>query len=128
MGGTTPAAATVTTLTASGDFTYDSIVQPKVKIIDIGDWDMSTATGSGTVNVVHGLTYGNIRSVSATIRDDAGTTTRDFMSKDNTETSATQIVWIGVNVTLVRGAGGYFDNATHDATSYNRGWVTIHYV
>ena len=32
------------------------------------------------------------------------------------------------NIRLQRIASGYFDNTSFDATSYNRGWITIHYV
>ncbi len=32
------------------------------------------------------------------------------------------------NVTIVRTAGGKFDLTGYDATTYNRGWITITYV
>ena len=99
------------------------------KVIDIGDWDMD-ATDS--VSVAHGLTHTNIRSVTAVIRDDNSATHHTISSGVASAANPTVQVWIsffdGTNIQLVRSAGGLFDNAGFDSTSFNRGEVTIGYV
>ncbi len=98
------------------------------KIIEIGDWDMDATVG---VSVTHGLTLANIRSVSALIRSD-GDTIYSQLAGDVDESGATaeaQIADIGSSaVALTRQTGGQFDAAAYNATSFNRGWVTIFHV
>jgi hypothetical protein len=126
LGAVTPAAATVTTLAATGDFTYDSIVQPKVKIIDIGDWNMDSTV---SVNVAHGLTLANIRTVQILIRND---TDASYYSLEGIHTSGGAVEGYfnlsATNVTAVRVTSGFFDTTAFDSTTYNRGWITITYV
>ncbi len=104
---------------------------PKVllnqKVIEIGDWNMDADT---SVSVAHGLTYANIRSVIALIRDDADTSVIDFASalNNNNATSSGNLACQTTNVVLTRDLGGAFDNTNYDSTSYNRGWITILYV
>ena len=104
-----------------------TIVPLKKKIIDIGDWNMDTTT---TVLVAHGLTATQsaaIRSVSVIIRDDGSTTTNPI---GITSLSLPQGGIVSVdtnNVQLERLAGGIFDSTSFDATSFNRGWITIEY-
>jgi len=94
----------------------------KCTVLDIGDWNMDT---DGTKSVTHGLTLANIRSVTVTIRDDAGTTYSpipDFFAS---------VVNAGINrvdatdVYLTRLTSGQYDDANYNSTSYNRGWITI---
>lgn len=98
------------------------------KVVNIGDWDMSTATGVDTVDVLHGVSdFTKIRSVFALIRNDANT------RMDPLQTgciSPDQAVFnIDSNsIGLGRTIGNLFDNTSYDATSYNRGWLTIQYV
>lgn len=97
------------------------------KIIDIGDWNMDA---DPSVAVAHGLTLANIRAVNATIRNDADSIYRDmpFVNYSSSNTS-TQGIGVGTtNVTLTRATGGIFDTTAYDATSFNRGWITIWYV
>jgi hypothetical protein len=96
----------------------------KEKIIEIGDWNMDT---TASVSVAHGLTLSTIRAVDVIIRPDddvnrlgiyyatAGVSNGDF-TVDAT------------NVTLSRTAGGSFDSANYNATSFNRGYIVILYV
>lgn len=98
------------------------------KVTNIGDWDMQA---SSTVSVAHGLStdFKNIRAVSIVIRDDADTLffaeTRGF--------SGDMFALVGIaeinstNFVLahdVVAAGLVITN--FNATSFNRGWVTIH--
>ena len=115
-------------ITVTGTITVDAIVQPKIKIIDIGDWDMSAATGSATTVLAHGLTATDIRSVQVTIRQDVVGSTIDFGILNGSESTTHGVFWSSSQITLSRGTGGYFDNTTYNATTYNRGWVTIVYV
>ena len=104
---------------------------PKVllnqKVIEIGDWNMDADT---SVSVAHGLTYANIRSVIALIRDDADTSVVDFASalNNNSATSSGNLACQTTNVVLTRDLGGAFDSTNYNSTSYNRGWITILYV
>ena len=100
----------------------------RTKYIDIGDWDMVAST---SVFVNHGLDVNKIRSVTATIRDDASAfnynetainiTSGAFPHFGVFRSTATQ-------VNLVRVTGGIFDNTDFDETSFNRGWIRIDYV
>ena len=75
------------------------------------------------VNVAHGLTLANIRSISVIIRrdDDALYSPIDRLERGNIDMD-------GTNVLLTRINAAGWDNVNYDATSYNRGWITLHYV
>ena len=110
---------------AAGGVQTDEANTIKTKIMDIDDWNMDTVA---SVNVAHGLTLANIRSVSVLIRDDVGSNVYSleydsgFNGLDGTHSlSAT-------NVILARFGGGWFDSSSFDSTSYNRGWITITYI
>jgi len=100
----------------------DSIVLRK-KVLQIGDWDMDA---TGIISVAHGLTLANIRSISALIRNDA-----------NTAYFPIEYATLGVSggavsaqtsdIFLLRTSSGTFDTTDFNATSYNRGWITITY-
>jgi hypothetical protein len=110
--------------TFAGTITVDSIVQPKIKIIQLGDWNMDTTASHG--GVTHGLTLANIRSISVLIRNDANTSYYDFATSD---VGSGVLLWAtSTDIEIVRSTGGQFDHANYNSTSYNRGWVTITYV
>lgn len=97
----------------------------KTKIIDIGDWDMDASI---SVTVAHGLTATKIRSISAIVRTDdaAGAYSIDY---DNSAGSLSKgINFDATNIYLTRKTSGPFDGTDFNATSFNRGWVTITYV
>ena len=96
----------------------------KCKVIDIGDWNMdSTAEKS----VAHGLgtNFINIRMILVQIINDEATVIADFLSTD----ARTGVICYAnsTNIVLTRAGGGSFDGVNYNATSYNRGWVTIWY-
>ena len=100
----------------------------KTKIIDIGDWDMDATV---TVNIAHGLTLGNIRTVQVEIRNDSGGTDiqLSLTTADNSGVAEGNILKGGTNIVLTRRASpGVFDSTSYDSTSFNRGWVVIQYV
>jgi len=99
---------------ASGDYV-------KIKVLSIGDWNMDTTP---TLNVAHGLTYANIISVTGYITDDASAARYTIPYVDATGIQLEAQV-IGTNIYLARGTT--FDNNTFDATSFNRGIITIIY-
>jgi len=106
-----------------------SIVKLKTKVIEIGDWDMNTVP---LVAVAHGLPDAQkIRSISVFIRPDTGTTLYPLNSfQDGADPLLVAGGVDGVtstNINLRRRSGGRFNDAAFDATSYNRGWVTIVY-
>ena len=100
----------------------------KVKVIDIGDWNMDT---TATVSVAHGVTQSKIRPpVSAMVRNDANTLKHTLM-QGLAGMAGFEAHLAAINstaVVLTREADGYYDgNPSFDATSYNRGQVTIFY-
>lgn len=101
----------------------------KIKVVDIGDWNMDL---TGGVNIAHGLAVNTIRSVVAMIRSDAGSNHYPLDMVDSSTNADAQGGYGGIsgsNITLLRLTDGFFDgNTNFDATSFNRGWVTIHYV
>jgi len=98
---------------------------PKNKIIDIGDWNMDTTL---TKTVAHGLTQADIRSVDVWIRDDVAAFTYPLFYHGSGGSHAGYYKYGATTVDLTRVVSGFFDSATFDATSFNRGWVTIWYV
>lgn len=99
----------------------------KTKIINIGDWNMDTTQ---TVSVAHGLTYAKIKQATAEIRNDADDTTYPLpaIPSGGTDADAWVAYYNTTNVVLYRRATGLFDGPDCDATSYNRGWITITYI
>ena len=121
------ASATKLDATASAD-RADAVVETGAStimnmiVIDIGDWDMD-ATATITVN--HGLTVGKIRSFQVTIRQDNATDMYPIHGHQ-----ATPEGYVRINTSqfvLTRVAGGIFDDTVFNATSYNRGWITVWY-
>lgn len=92
----------------------------QVKSVDIGDWNMD-ATAS--VSIAHGLTLANIRSVTVLIKHDSGSPVAVFPFGSSDD----EIYLDATNVVLTREAGGPFDGTGYDATSYNRGFITLWY-
>ena len=94
------------------------------KIIEIGDWNMDTTSGK-IIN--HGLSISKIRSVKVVIRNDAGSGLFPIeVSSDGTISGTWNLD--ATQIAPVRFSGKFFDSADFDATSYNRGWITIEYV
>jgi hypothetical protein len=115
---------------ASGGIQTDGSNTLKIKVIDIGDWDMD-ATGS--INVAHGLgaSFSNIRSVSVMIRNDSGSQIYPFNAGVNLTDTTPQGTIAQIsnpNINLARLGTGIFNSTDFDATSYNRGWITITYI
>lgn len=109
---------------------YDSATSDPIrkKIIDIGDWDMAA---DKVKNVAHGLSDDKIRSVYAMIRNDIETALYplqqpDFGTSDLTEGGITAVQ--SGNVSLFNRPGGFFNNSSFNAITFNRGWLTIEYV
>ena len=101
----------------------------KVKVVEIGDWDMDT---DASKVVAHGLAYGTIRSLEVMIRPDVGLSSLRPITVGNDGIDGELQGWVdnvsSSGVAMVRLTGGDFDGATYDETSYNRGWITIFYV
>ena len=99
------------------------------KIIEIGDWDMDS---SAYKDVSHGLgsNYKKIRGISVVIRkDDDSSYYSDVLywgyTAKNMEFGISHIT--SSEIRMSRANTGLFDSTDFDATSYNRGWVTILY-
>jgi len=93
----------------------------KVKVIEIGDWNMDSTS---SVNVTHGLTITDVRNVDVVIRANNG----DIYSIRGDGADGYWRSSTASYIYLVRTASGLFDSANFNSTSYNRGWVTIWYV
>jgi len=110
------------------DSITDGTNRLRPKLINIGDWDMAT---TASVSITHGLTLSTIRGVNAVIRDDAATSLDPIYSFANTTDpgllSGGVTTIDATNITLARRAGGQFDSANYNDTSYNRGWITVWY-
>ena len=131
LGGTSYYSFTTTALTvtpaiiANGGIRTDTVTTIKVKVLNIGDWDMDT---DAVKTVAHGLTMTKIRGVTCLIRNDTDDVyTPVGQGQDGSAGYDASISSITSNVTIAREAAGYFDNTGFDSTSYNRGWVTITY-
>ena len=120
-------------VTGSGVVDYADLVflndqRLRTKIVNIGDWDMD-ATSS--VTVAHGLTSTDIRTISVMIREDSPgltVTPLNFDGAGTGDTVAGRFYVAGTNIELTRLTGGAFDTTSYNATSYNRGYITIQYL
>lgn len=98
------------------------------KIIEIGDWNMDT---DSTITIAHGLDKSTIKSIQAIIIADNETPL--FAQTFNigyigvTGSLGGGILFDVENIFLGRATGGQFDGGGFNATSYNRGWITILY-
>lgn len=92
-------------------------------VIQIGDWNMDS---TASVNVAHGVTFGNIRNVSVIIKNDANSLLRP-LDYDLGSGAAGHHSISSTNVILTRHLSGEFDNTDYDSTSYNRGWIIVDY-
>jgi hypothetical protein len=104
-------------LSVDGIVESGSSAEIKVKVFNIGDWNMDTGATKATA---HGLTLANIRSVQVLIRNDADSGYYDINYSG-------EVYIDGTNVQMSRTAAGTFDHTDFDATSYNRGFITIWY-
>jgi len=118
--------------TISSNSITDGTVNLKMKVIEIGAWNMDT---TAMVQVSHGLADNlTIRDVSVVIIDDSDFLVGPYpkpLNKCNSsgvvngywETSSAD------KIDLYRVAGGEWDSTNYNLTTgpYNRGWVTIWY-
>lgn len=105
----------------------------KTKIVDIGDWDMSTTPD---ITVAHGLTASKIRSITGVIRNDdddwyTPINTDNVLADDGATGSSTSDgikvrKYDSVNISLRTSTS--FESVYYNATSFNRGWLMITYI
>lgn len=96
-------------------------------VVQIGDWNMDS---TASVFIAHGLSdFTKIRQISCVVRSDTGGL---VLPINNCDSSGNAYGWIdsvdSTNVSITRLTGGLYDSTNYDATSYNRGWITIGYV
>lgn len=99
----------------------------KLKIIDIGVWDMDA---NQTVIIAHGLTAANILSVVGYVLDDAGTGWYPLNFFDQFGGGAMSLgpaQWDATNIYLIRLAAGYMDGAAFNDGVMNRGQLYVWY-
>jgi hypothetical protein len=99
------------------------------KIIAIGDWNMDSTTDV-TINL--GIDGEKVKSVSVTIIDDSSAGLFDLFGGRGTDGGVPSYYTIFYSPTntikLTRTVGCGFDSALYNATSFNRGWITIGYI
>lgn len=112
-----------TTIPARVDTLETKIAGLNTKVIDIGDWDMDA---NNSVSVAHGLTLSKIRSVSVLIRQDLDVAFYDIYHSGGTVGTGTSGITVdSTNITINRTLSGFFDSTGFNATSFNRGWITV---
>jgi hypothetical protein len=114
-------------LKQKGNLGYSTIDNTPLltKIIQIGDWNMDTTLG---VTIAHGLAnFLNIRKISVMIIQDGSGNIEDFNAFIATSGGRRRISATSANIVLERDTGGVFDDPLYDATSFNRGFITIYY-
>lgn len=98
--------------------------------INIGDWDMDTDSQK-TIDISSlGIDNSKIEAVDAYILPDISSTVPQPLKGDSNSGSGGLESWLktgSTSITLNRVDGGRFDNTGYDQTSYNRGWIIIHY-
>lgn len=116
----------VSALSVDGIVESNAQAEMKCKMLNIGDWVMSG--GGGSKSVAHGLSSGNIRSVSVIIRNDDNDEYHpiDFYSISSNLTAGGVYI-TATNIVMSNEASGQFDSTDYDSTSFNRGWITIWY-
>ena len=96
------------------------------KVIEIGDWNMTSNT---SIAIVHDIIHSQIRYVYALIRNDSDNARTPMWQNDDSGGSGGTITarsaTLDINLTHV--TGGPYDSTDYNATSYNRGWITIEY-
>lgn len=110
------------------DFNFEFAPALKWKTINIGNWDMDT---DSLVTISTGLAGKTIRVIDAQIRADNGNIF-PMSTLDNSTGQMACGYGFGIlpsQITLQRTTGGLFDNSNFtNASSYNRGWITIGYI
>lgn len=101
----------------------------KVKIIDIGDWNMDINNNTVVNHSYPELQRDKIRDVSAIIRTDDGSLVLPLNRPHGGSPVSVQgsVSWDNDYFLLQRLTSGTFDSTSYDSTSYNRGWITIWY-
>lgn len=103
----------------------------KCKIIEIGDWNMDSSTSK---TVAHGMAnIMTIRGITVIVRNDDNNTVYTMAGSFTTDANyaycdLTVDYVDATNVSMHRVLSpGKFDSTNFNATSYNRGWITILY-
>ncbi|MEE9354232.1 MAG: hypothetical protein V3U75_01445 [Methylococcaceae bacterium] len=90
----------------------------RLKIYEIGEWNMDS---DESISIQHTLELKNIKKIeSVIIKKDTG----DIFIEEIPSPE----IYIGItekHITISREQGGRFDNSNYDATSYNRGYISI---
>lgn len=98
------------------------------KIIPIGDWNMYSTQ---SIQIAHGLTLSKIITIDVIILDDYSSRYPlhgTFSVEAGTTPSGSVLSIDSTYVTLGRMEGGLFYGTDFNATSFNRGYITIGYI
>jgi len=111
-------------LKVDGILAYGSSNEIKMKVIEIGAWNMYVDESK---LVTHGLNSSKIRAFQACIIPDVGTPLKNIDYAGSGTTVSGFMVVHDSNVLLQRMTDGYFYNTDYDDPTMNRGYVTIWY-
>jgi hypothetical protein len=126
---TTTGATNITLPTTGTLATTDATNPIRTRVVEIGDWNMDTATSK---SVTHGLDVTKIIGVSGVIRNDTDSNryalTPGMYVKVTSNHLQAWITSIVSTVIYLEHAGEQYNNTNFDSTSYNRGWLVIQYL
>lgn len=101
-------------------------VMLKIKILNIGVWNMHRSSGgSFSVSVAHGLTISKIRSINIQILGDGSTSL--YPISDSTDFGGFTYSCGTTNILMIVGVGSIFDSTGFEDNTINRGYITIIY-
>lgn len=101
-----------------------------VKVVNIGDWDITAGLNLTIVDGGASIDYKKIRSVSVIIRDDADTDYRVYPGAATVFTDSDLSIGLAATpntFTLVARAASNLNSVSFNSTGYNRGWITFTY-
>lgn len=95
--------------------------------LDLGDWDMDATSALALTHGLSATEWKTIRSISVIIRNDADSLYYQNPAGSSSNNDLYISSFDSARINIERRTFGKFDSTDFNATSYNRGWVTITY-
>lgn len=99
------------------------------KTINIGNWNMDTASSISIAHSLSSTEWKTIRSLNGIIRNDSDTSYYQILPDGggNLDSDCYINYFDSTNIYIVRKTGGFFDGADFNSTFYNRGFLNFIY-